>query len=79
DVLIIEQFLDKNGKLLPQHYSKVCLSQYLHLQEVVHQANAAGLLIGHERPKRFLKIPHYQMYYSWFQVHKLYKHWFRRM
>ncbi|XP_029638406.1 28S ribosomal protein S18a, mitochondrial [Octopus sinensis] len=44
DVLIVSQFVDANGKLLPQHVTKLCNRQHKHMNMLVNFATRAGLL-----------------------------------
>ena len=43
DVLILKQFLRRDGTLLPRRVTGVCASQQLKLSRLVHLAHEAGL------------------------------------
>ncbi|XP_071504366.1 large ribosomal subunit protein mL66-like [Diadema antillarum] len=51
DVLILSQFVDKDGTLLPRSLTGVCSKQQRVLQECVERALEAGLLPDHRPPK----------------------------
>lgn len=42
DVLILSQFVDKEGNVLSRELTGVCAKQQLHLRECVERAMAAG-------------------------------------
>ncbi|GAB1609811.1 28S ribosomal protein S18a, mitochondrial-like [Argonauta hians] len=43
DLLIVSQFVDVNGKLLPQHVTNLCNRQHKHMTLLVNLATRAGL------------------------------------
>ncbi|XP_054758681.1 large ribosomal subunit protein mL66-like [Lytechinus pictus] len=47
DVLILSQFVDNEGNVLPRDITGVCAKQQLHLRECVERALAADLLPDH--------------------------------
>eukprot|EP00057_Strongylocentrotus_purpuratus_P025920 XP_011680394.1 PREDICTED: 28S ribosomal protein S18a, mitochondrial-like [Strongylocentrotus purpuratus] len=47
DVLILSQFVDKDGNVLSRELTGVCAKQQLHLRECVERAMAADLLPNH--------------------------------
>ncbi|KAK3799249.1 hypothetical protein RRG08_054375 [Elysia crispata] len=66
DVLILQQFLSPDGKILPRHVTGVCFTMQWKLQNILYQSYSAGLL-----PKYCPELPvnedptHYLKNYKW--------------
>ncbi|RUS85483.1 hypothetical protein EGW08_006759 [Elysia chlorotica] len=66
DVLILQQFLSPDGKILPRHVTGVCYTMQWKLQNILYQSYSAGLL-----PKYCPELPvnedptHYLKNYKW--------------
>ena len=67
DVLIIDQFLDAHGKLMPREATGICQKQHLHMAGVLEQAKNAGL-IGPPKEEQVFVAPHrwkkFNVYYE---------------
>ncbi|XP_067941408.1 large ribosomal subunit protein mL66-like [Watersipora subatra] len=50
DVLILKQFMRKDGILLPRIYTGLCAKQQRHMDVLVHKAHNAGLLDALQPP-----------------------------
>ncbi|XP_072013376.1 large ribosomal subunit protein mL66-like [Amphiura filiformis] len=51
DVLILSQFINPQGGLLPRRLTGVCKKQQDHLAKCLHQAHITGLIPNHKPPK----------------------------
>ncbi|MEN2499136.1 MAG: hypothetical protein MHMPM18_003376 [Marteilia pararefringens] len=56
----------------------LCFTQHLHMVEVIEQAKAAGVFNRTERVKKFVQIPNFLLYYSFYSTHRIYRPWLPR-
>ncbi|GFR62712.1 28S ribosomal protein S18a, mitochondrial-like [Elysia marginata] len=66
DVLILQQFLSPDGKILPQHVTGVCYTMQWKLKNILYQSYSAGLLPNY-RPELPVNedSTHYLKNYKW--------------
>ncbi|KAK0046836.1 28S ribosomal protein S18a mitochondrial [Biomphalaria pfeifferi] len=62
DVLVLQQFLSPDGRILPRHVTGVCFTMQWKLQNILYQSYSAGLLPNykpilpvHEKPSDYDK------------------------
>lgn len=73
DVLIISQFIQEDGEVLPPHVTGLCYKAHQRLQRVVRQAQYAGLIPEPETEEPVEQPKHlYDTGYKWRQFNIFY-------
>ena len=42
DVMILSQFMQEDGEIIPRQITKLCFTQHAKLKKLIHQAHTAG-------------------------------------
>ncbi|XP_052269345.1 39S ribosomal protein S18a, mitochondrial-like [Dreissena polymorpha] len=63
DVLILQQFVQEDGQVVPRQITGLCFHQHAKVKKLVHQAHSAGLMQNlrpHVYPKEYSQMSDYK-------------------